>query len=331
MVRKSFVAVTATAIAATQVRVPSLASTSSDGNAGGFERLHQIEAGELNVGYADVGPREGKAVVLLHGWPYDIHSYTDVATLLAERGYRVIVPFLRGYGPTRFLSATPFRNGEQAAFAFDTIALMDALRIDRAIVGGFDWGARTANIVAALWPARCAGQVAVSGYLITNLAANQKPLPPKAELGWWYQYYFSTDRGLAGYAEYRHDFNKLIWRIASPKWKFSDATYDQTAKAFENPDHAEIVVHNYRWRLGLAKGDPKLVPAEQKLQQSLVISVPTITIGSDFDGANANGEAYRKLFSGPYAHRTLPGIGHNVPQEAPRAFAQAVVDVGTLS
>jgi len=332
MVRKSFVAAAASAIAAAaQVRAISAASPAIAQTSSGLASLRNVNAGELNVAYADVGPRDGKAVVLLHGWPYDIHAFEDVAPLLAARGCRVVVPYLRGYGPTRFLSSSAVRNGEQAAFAFDIIALMDALKIERAIVGGFDWGSRTANIMAALWPQRCSAMVSVSGYLITNLAANAKPLPPKAELGWWYQYYFATERGRTGYAEYRHDFNKLIWQIASPKWKFSDATYDRTAQAFDNPDHVDIVVHNYRWRLGLAKGEPKFASAEEKLQQSLVIAVPTVTIGSDFDGANIGGAAYRKLFSGPYAHRELTGIGHNVPQEDPQAFAQAILDAAKLS
>ena len=292
-----------------------------------FGPIKQIDAGLLNVGYAEADPTSGPAVILLHGWPYDIHSYTDVAPLLSAKGYRVIVPYLRGYGTTRFLSSDTFRNGQQSALAVDVIALMDALKIQKAIIAGFDWGARTADIMAALWPERCKALVSVSGYLIVNLRANQQPLPPKAELGWWYQYYFSTERGRAGYDKYRRDFNKLIWQIASPKWNFDDATFDRTAAAFDNPDHVAIVIHNYRWRLSLAKGEPRYDELEQKLFTQPVITVPTITIGSDFDGAAADGASYRGKFSGRYSHKILDGIGHNVPQEAPQAFADAVIEV----
>jgi pimeloyl-ACP methyl ester carboxylesterase len=292
-----------------------------------FKPLKQIDAGLLNVGYAEDGPPEGQAVILLHGWPYDIHSYVDVAPLLAARGYRVIVPYLRGYGTTKFLSSDTVRNGQQAAVALDIIALMDALEIQKAIIGGFDWGARTADIMAVLWPDRCKAIVAVSGYLITNVAAQKEPLPPAAELGWWYQYYFSTDRGKLGYEKNTDAFNKLIWRIVSPKWNFDDATYNRSAEAFHNPDHVAIVIHNYRWRLGLAQGEPKYDEYEQRLFAQPDITAPTITIGSDFDGANINGAAYAKKFTGKYSHRTLPGIGHNVPQEAPHAFADAIVAV----
>lgn len=294
-------------------------------------QLKQVDAGVLNVGYIDAGPQDGRAVVLLHGWPYDIHSYDDVVPILSASGYRVIVPYLRGYGATRFLSNETFRNGEQLIFAVDTIALMDALKIDRAIVGGFDWGARAADILAVLRPDRCAGLVSVSGYLIVNLVENQRPLPPRAEVGWWYQYYFATERGVRGYTENLHDFNKLIWRLASPKWKFDRATYERTARSFHNPDHVAIVIHNYRWRLQLAQGDARYADLDAKLQQHPVISVPAITIGSDFDGAAADGAAYRKQFTGGYKHVRLPGIGHNVPQEAPQDFAKAVVDVERLS
>lgn len=292
-----------------------------------FASVKQIDAGVLNIQYADVGPTNGPAVILLHGWPYDIHSYVDVAPLLVSAGYRVIVPYLRGYGSTRFLSSSTFRNGQQSVVAVDIIDLMNALKIEKAIVGGFDWGSRTADIMAALWPERCKGLVSVSGYLITNVKAQQEPLPPKAELGWWYQYYFSTERGVLGYSENRNAFNKLIWTIVSPKWNFDEATFERTAAAFQNPDHVAIVIHNYRWRLGLAKGDPKYDNLENKLFQGPVITVPTITIASDFDGPAASGTAYRNKFSGKYSHRILNGIGHNVPQEAPQAFAQAIVDV----
>jgi pimeloyl-ACP methyl ester carboxylesterase len=298
---------------------------------GASTAVKQIDAGVLNIGYAEVGAADGKPVILLHGWPYDIHSYVDVASLLAPAGYRVLVPYLRGYGSTRFLSSSTPRNGDQAVFAVDTIAFMDALNIDKAIVGGFDWGGRAADVMAALWPGRCKGLVSVSGYQIINLQATQRPLSPQAELGWWYLYYFTTERGRRGYAQNLHDFNKLIWKLASPKWDFDDATYDRTARSYDNPDHVDLVIHNYRWRLGLAKGDPQYDDPSTRLQQNPIISIPTVTIGSDFDGAAANGAAYRDKFSGRYVHRTLNGIGHNVPQEDPHAFADAVITVDTLS
>ena len=298
--------------------------------AGSWGALKQIDAGVLNVGYAEIGPADGRPVILLHGWPYDIHSYVDVAPLLASAGCRVIVPFLRGYGTTRFLSSDAVRNGQQSAFAADVLALMDALAIDKAIVAGFDWGARTADAMAVLWPERCRAIVSVSGYLLVNLVANQQPLLPQAELGWWYQYYFATDRGERGYATYTREFNKLIWKLASPTWAFDDATYDRSAAAFDNPDHVRIVIHNYRWRLSLARGEPHYDALEQKLFEAPAIRVPAITIGSDFDGAAADGARYASKFSGKYAHRILKGIGHNVPQEAPQAFVDAVIDVDRL-
>jgi pimeloyl-ACP methyl ester carboxylesterase len=298
-----------------------------------FAALKQVDAGLLSVGYAEAGPADGPAVILLHGWPYDIYSFVDVAPLLASAGHRVIVPYLRGYGTTRFLSDTTFRNGQPAAIAADTIALMDALKIEKATLAGFDWGARTANIVAALWPERCKAMVAVSGYLIGNREAGKMPLPPKAELQWWYQFYFATERGRAGYEKYRHDFSKLIWQLASPKWNFDDATYDRTASAFDNPDHVAIVVHNYRWRLGLADGEARYDDLEKKLAQSPVITVPTITMEGDANGApHPEPASYAAMFSGKYSHRTIEGgIGHNPPQEAPQAFAEAVVDAAAPS
>jgi pimeloyl-ACP methyl ester carboxylesterase len=294
-----------------------------------FGSLKQIDAGLLNLGYAEAGPPDGRAVILLHGWPYDIHSYVDVAPLLASAGYRVIVPYLRGYGPTRFLSSGTFRNGQPSAVAVDIVALMDALKIEKATLAGFDWGARTANIIAALWPERCKAMVSVSGYLIGSQASGKLPLPPKAELEWWYQYYFATERGRAGYDKYRHDFSKLIWQLASPKWDFDDATFDRTAASFVNPDHVSIVIHNYRWRLGLAEGEPKYDDLEKRLAEGPVITVPTITLEGDANGApHPDGSSYAKKFSGKYAHRIIKGgVGHNLPQEAPQAFAQAVVDV----
>jgi pimeloyl-ACP methyl ester carboxylesterase len=294
-----------------------------------FGPLKQVDAGSLNVGYAEAGPADGPAVILLHGWPYDIHSFVDVAPLLASAGYRVIVPYVRGYGATRFLSSDTPRNGQQSVVAVDVIALMDALKIEKATIGGFDWGARSADIVAALWPERCKALVSVSGYLIGSQEAGKAPLPPKAELQWWYQYYFATERGRAGYDKYRHDFSKLIWQIASPKWDFDDATFDRTAASFDNPDHVAIVIHNYRWRLGLAEGEPKYDDLEKRLAEGPVITVPTITLEGDANGApHPEPSSYAKKFSGKYAHRIITGgIGHNLPQEAPQAFAQAIVDV----
>jgi pimeloyl-ACP methyl ester carboxylesterase len=294
-----------------------------------FDTVKQIDAGVLNVGYAEAGPADGPAVILLHGWPYDIHSYVDVAPLLAAAGYRVIIPYLRGYGTTRFLSTDTARNGQQSVLALDIIALMDALKIEKAIIAGYDWGARTANIIAALWPERCKAMVSVSGYLIGSRKANKMPLPPKAELQWWYQYYFATERGRAGYEEYRRDFAKLIWRIASPKWDFDDATFDRSAAAFDNPDHVAIVIHNYRWRLSLAEGEPHYDDLEKRLALGPVITVPTITLESDANGApHPDSTSYAKKFSGKYTHRIITGgIGHNLPQEAPQAFADAIIDV----
>jgi pimeloyl-ACP methyl ester carboxylesterase len=294
-----------------------------------FGPLKQIDAGVLNVGYAEAGRADGPPVILLHGWPYDIFSFVDVAPLLAAAGYRVIVPYLRGYGATRFLSDATFRNGQPAALAVDIVALMDALKIEKATLAGFDWGARTANIVAALWPERCKAMVSVSGYLIGNQEAGKMPLPPKAELEWWYQYYFATERGRAGYEKYRHDFAKLIWQIASPKWSFDDATFDRSAAAFDNPDHVAIVIHNYRWRLSLAQGEPRYDDLEKRLAAGPVITVPTITLEGDANGApHPDPIAYAGKFSGRYSHRLIKGgIGHNLPQEAPQAFAQAVIDV----
>ena len=294
-----------------------------------FGPLKQINAGVLNIGYAEAGPSGGPPVILLHGWPYDIHSFIDVTPLLASAGYRVIVPYVRGYGSTRFLSGDTFRNGQPAAIAVDTIAFMDALKVEKATLAGFDWGARTANIVAALWPERCKAMVSVSGYLIGSQESGRVPLPPKAELQWWYQYYFATERGRAGYDKYRRDFAKLIWQLASPKWDFDDATFDRSAVSFSNPDHVSIVVHNYRWRLGLAEGEPKYDDLEKRLAAFPVVTVPTITLQGDADGApHPDSTSYAKKFSGKYSHRLIKGgIGHNLPQEAPQAFAEAVVEV----
>jgi pimeloyl-ACP methyl ester carboxylesterase len=339
--RRTFLANGVVSVAAAQLGASSLAHATpaeaklsglppiKPGASDSFTSLKQIDAGLLNVGYAEAGPADGPAVVLLHGWPYDIHSFVDVVPLLASAGYRVITPYLRGYGTTRFLSGETFRNGQQSAVAVDTIALMDALQIRTAIVAGFDWGARTANIVAALWPQRCKGLVSVSGYLVGNPAAGKVPLPPAAELQWWYQFYLATERGRAGYEKYRHDFAKLIWAIASPKWEFTDATFDRTAASFDNPDHVGIVVHNYRWRLGLAEGEAKYDDLEKQLAKGPAITVPSITLEGDANGApHPDASSYAKKFSGKYAHRIISGgVGHNLPQEAPRAFAEAVMEV----
>jgi len=305
------------------------AATMKPGTSTSFGALKQVDAGPLSVGYAEAGPPDGPAVMLLHGWPYDIHSYADVTPLLAARGYRVIVPYLRGYGTTRFLSEATLRNGQQSALGADAIALMDALGIGEAIFGGFDWGARTANVVAALWPGRCTAMVSVSGYLIGSQAANQAPLPPSAELAWWYQFYFATERGRAGYDTYRREFARLIWRTASPKWNFDDATFNRSAASFDNADHVSIVIHDYRWRLGLADGEARYDDLEHQLAGSPDITVPTITLEGDANGApHPDPGAYAAKFTGNYAHRAISGgVGHNLPQEAPQAFAEAVVDV----
>ena len=297
-----------------------------------FGTVAQIEAGVLDVGYVDAGPRDGPAVLLLHGWPYDIHAFAEVSSILAANGRRVIVPHLRGYGSTRFLSDDTPRNGEQAALAVDAVALLDALEIDRAVVAGFDWGARTADVLAALWSERCSGLVSVSGYLIGSQAAGRQPLPPEAELQWWYQYYFATERGRDGYGDNRREFAKLIWRTASPRWDFDEATFDRSAASFDNPDHVEIVINNYRWRLGLVDGEPQLLDLETRLAAGPVITVPTITMEGDANGApHPEPSGYAGKFSGPYAHRMIDGgIGHNLPQEAPQAFADAILEVAEL-
>ena len=333
--RRRFFGMGATALAAAQFGLIGLAQSKAanlpavkPGANTSFGPLKQINAGVLNVGYAEAGPATGAPVILLHGWPYDIHSFVDVAPTLAAAGYRVIVPYVRGYGTTRFLSSDTPRNGQQSVVAVDVINLMDALTIDKAIIGGFDWGARSANIIAALWPERCKAMVSVSGYLIGNQASGKAPLPPAAELQWWYQFYFATDRGRDGYDKYRHDFSKLIWKLASPKWNFDDATFDRSAAAFDNPDHVAIAIHNYRWRLGLAQGEAKYDDLEKKLADAPVIAVPTITMEGDANGApHPDPKTYAKKFSGKYEHRNITGgIGHNLPQEAPQAFAQAIVD-----
>jgi pimeloyl-ACP methyl ester carboxylesterase len=330
--RRRLLGAAAMTVAAAQLGLTAHANARAATGPGGnvaLGPLMQVDAGVLSVGYVDAGVPNGPAVILLHGWPYDIHSFVEVVPLLAAAGYRVIVPYLRGYGTTRFLAIETVRNGQQSAFAVDIIALMDALGIQRATLAGFDWGARTADIIAALWPERCKALVSVSGYLIGNPEANKAPLPPRAELAWWYQFYFATSRGRAGYEAYRKDFAKLIWRTASPKWNFDDATFDRSAQAFENPDHVSIVIHNYRWRIGLAEGERRYDALEKRLAEAPVIHVPTITMEGDANGAaHPPPPAYASKFAGKYAHRLIKGgIGHNLPQEAPHEFAQAVIDV----
>ncbi|MCX8280152.1 alpha/beta fold hydrolase [Phyllobacterium sp. 0TCS1.6C] len=334
--RRRFFGIAAMTVAAAEFGMSAIghaqSSTAAPAAAGGhksFAALKQVKAGVLDIGYAEAGPADGPVVLLVHGWPYDIYSYVDVAPLLADAGYRVLVPYLRGYGTTRFLSDATPRNGQQAALAADMIAFMDALGVDKAILGGYDWGARTVNIMAALWPGRCKAMVSVSGYLIGSQAANSKPLAPAAELSWWYQFYFATERGRLGYQANTHDFARLIWRTASPTWKFDDETFDRSAAAFDNPDHVEVTIHNYRWRLGLAEGEAQFDEYEKQLAMAPVIAIPTITLEGDANGApHPQPSAYRGKFSGRYEHRTLTGgIGHNLPQEAPQAFARAILDV----
>ncbi|WNJ88642.1 alpha/beta hydrolase [Bosea sp. 685] len=330
--RRRLLASVAAALAATQLGPisPAMAQPAAAlRGASGFPALKQIEAGVLNIGYVDAGPSDGRVVILLHGWPYDIHSYIDVVPVLTARGYRVIVPHLRGYGTTRFLSDATPRNGQQAALAVDVIALMDALKIEKAVLGGYDWGARTVNIVAALWPQRVKAMVSVSGYLIGSQSANRMPLPPKAEQDWWYQYYFATERGRLGYQQNTHAFAQLIWQTASPRWAFDDATFARSAASLDNPDHVAITIHNYRWRLSLAEGEARYDDLEQRLAQAPTIAVPTITLEGDANGApHPDPAAYARKFSGWYQHRSLSGgIGHNPPQEAPAAFADAIIAV----
>jgi len=343
--RRRFISTAAVTAAAAQVGLRALADASPPmtsptsipkirpGTNSSFATLKQIAAGLLNVGYAEAGPTEGPSVLLLHGWPYDIHSFVDVTPALVAAGYHVIVPYLRGYGSTRFRSGGTFRNGQPSIVALDIIHLMDALKIEKATFAGFDWGARTADIIAALWPERCRGLVSVSGYLIGSQESGKVPLPPQAELEWWYQFYFATDVGKNGYEKYRRDFARLIWQQASPKWNFDDATFDRSAAAFDNPDHVPIVIHNYRWRIDLAKGESKYEDLERRLATAPDIKVPTITLEGDANGApHPPPAAYAKKFTGTYAHRTITGgVGHNLPQEAPQAFAQAVVDVDRMS
>jgi pimeloyl-ACP methyl ester carboxylesterase len=334
--RRGFLGLAAGSVVATQLGLPGRAHATAGGSApavtrASFGRVRQVDAGVLNVGYVEAGPVHGQPVILMHGFPYDIHSYVEVAPLLAAEGYRVIVPYFRGHGTTRFLSSATPRNAEQLAFAHDIIALMDVLKIGKPILAGYDWGSRTGDIIAALWPKRCKALVSVTGYLITNVEANKLPLPPKSEWAWWYQYYFATERGVLGLEQYRHDLAGLIWTFNSPTWHFDDATLNRTAAAFDNPDYVTIVIGNYRWRLGLVGGDPRCERLERRLFKGPVITVPTITLDGRYDPFTpaGNGSAYRGKFSGKYRHRVVE-VGHNVPQEAPQAFAEAVIDADRL-
>lgn len=335
--RRGFLTAAALAVVATGFPVEleaedSVTGFNQESTPSTFPEVRQIKAGTLDIGYIDRGPADGPVVLLLHGWPYDIHSFAEVTDLLVKDSYRVIVPHLRGYGTTRFLLTDTPRNAQPAAFAVDVIALMDALGIKDATVGGFDWGARTADIVASLWPERCTGLVSFSGYLVGSQNAGHVPLSPAAELQWWYQFYFATDRGKDGYDKYRRDFARLIWKTASPKWAFSDETFERSATSFDNVDHTAIVIHNYRWRLGLAQGESKYDEIEAKLASAPTITVPTITLEGDANGApHLDPKAYRARFTGKYESRVVSGgVGHNLPQEAPEAFAKAVLDVTNL-
>ncbi|MGA4844292.1 alpha/beta fold hydrolase [Streptomyces sp. G45] len=300
----------------------------------GFPQLKHVKAGALNVGYAEAGPAHGPVVLCLHGWPYDIHSFVDVAPLLAAQGYRVIVPYLRGHGSTRFLSSRTPRTAEQSAVALDVIALMDALKIHRAVLAGFDWGSRTADIIAALWPDRVKALVSTGGYLITDVKAQREPAAAAVEHTWWYQWYFATERGRKTMedVEDRIALCRYVWTLVSPNWRFDDATFARTARAFRNPDYAAIVLYNYRWRIGLIEGAPRYDRYEKRLAARPPIHVPTITLDPALDPFTppGDGSAYRDHFTGPYEHRTIADIGHNLPQEAPTAFAQAVVDADRL-
>lgn len=334
--RREFVqlaAAVAAALAAGPVAARAASAAPASGSRTPFGPIKQINAGPISIGYVDLGPRSGAPILLFHGWPYDIHAFADVAPLLVARGRRVIIPHLRGHGSTVFRSASTPRNAQQAALGADGVALMDALGIRQAVVAGFDWGARTADIMAALWPDRCKALISVSGYLIGSQAANAKPLPPAQELEWWYQYYFATERGKAGYAANTDAFNRQIWRLASPQWTFDDATFDRSAASFVNPDHVAIVIHNYRWRLGLADGERKYDELEARLAAGPAITIPSITMEGDANGApHPEPAAYRAKFTGPYEHRLITGgIGHNLPQEAPEAFAQAVLEAARLA
>ena len=332
--RRSFLAGAAAGLLSSELVLPfpakaeaatAAAPAGTRGGAQGIGPIRQLRAGALDVGFHEAGPVDGLPVLLLHGYPYDIHSFADVAPRLAARGCRVIVPWLRGYGSTHFLRADAPRNAQQSAVALDQVALLDALGVERALVVGYDWGARTACVMGALWPERCLGIVSVGGYIVTNLAASTRPLPAETEHAWWYQYYFATENGRAGLAAHRRDIARILWRTNSPQWHFDDATFERSATAFDNPDHVDIVIHNYRWRLGLTAGHPSLDGLEKRLAARPVIPVPALTIDGDSSGiAHAtDGTAYAAMFSDHRGHRVLQA-GHNVPQEAPQAFEEAV-------
>jgi len=294
-----------------------------------MQPLRHIRAGVLDVAYFEAGPAEGPPVFLMHGFPYDIHAYAEVTPLLAAAGCRVIVPYLRGYGPTRFLSDDTPRSGEQAALGADLLALMDALGIARAVLGGYDWGGRAACVVAALWPERCAGLVSLNSYNIQNIAQAMEPEPPDNEQRLWYQYYFHSERGRAGLAANRRALARLLWQLWSPTWAFDDATFERSAGAFDNPDFVDVVIHSYRHRFGLVPGDPACAEIERRLAAQPAIGVPTITFDGADDGVRppADAAAHAYHFTGPRSHRLVAGAGHNLPQEVPHVFAAAVLEL----
>jgi pimeloyl-ACP methyl ester carboxylesterase len=294
-----------------------------------LEPLRHVDAGVLTIAYYEAGPADGPAVMLLHGFPYDIHSYVDVAPMLAGEGCRVIVPYLRGYGPTRFRDPATPRSGEQAAIGADLMALMDALSITRAVFAGYDWGGRAACVGAALWPDRCIGLVSVNSYLIQNIAKAMMPAKPEQEVALWYQYYFQLERGRAGLAANRREIARILWEQWSPDWDFDDATFDRSAAAHDNPDYVDVVIHSYRHRFGLAAGDPRYADLQRRLAPLPPITVPAVTLDGDADGVlpASDGRASAAKFTGRRVHRVVPGVGHNVPQEAPEAFAAAVMEL----
>jgi pimeloyl-ACP methyl ester carboxylesterase len=293
------------------------------------EHFRHLRAGVLDIAFLDLGPAAGPPVFLMHGFPYDVHTYAEVAPWLASRGCRVIVPYLRGFGPTRFLNEATPRSGEQAALGADLLALMDALQIPRPVLAGYDWGGRAACVVAALWPERCAGLVSFNSYNIQDIAGSMKPEPPENEHRLWYQYYFHSERGRAGLAKDRRALTRLLWKLWSPTWRFDDATFEQSARAFDNPDFVEVVIHSYRHRFGLVAGDPAYAAIERRLSAQPVITAPTITFDGADDGVRpvADAAAHAHRFSGPRSHRVVPGVGHNMPQEVPRVFAEAVMEL----
>jgi pimeloyl-ACP methyl ester carboxylesterase len=288
-----------------------------------------INAGVLNIALHEAGPADGKPVFLMHGFPYDIHTYVDVVPLLVAKGCKVYVPYLRGFGPTKFLSDATLRSGEQAALGADLLALMDALNVKQATLAGYDWGGRAACVVAALWPERCSGLISFNSYNIQNIAKAMIPDTATNEHSLWYQYYFHSERGRAGLAKDRRGICRLLWQLWSPTWKFDEATFERSAKAFDNPDFVDVVIQSYRHRFALAKGDPAYLDIERSLAAQPVITVPTITFDGEDDGVRppALATQHDHLFSGKRSHRWVPRVGHNMPQEVPEIFANAVLEL----